>query len=62
MSQGANNELDTASGSPRRPREHSPWNNKAEGLGGLEVDRDLEFRRLHERQIGGFVPFRISST
>jgi hypothetical protein len=43
-------------------REHSPWNNKAERLGGPEVDRDLEFRRPRDRQIGGFVPFSITST
>jgi hypothetical protein len=34
--------------------EHSARNNEAERLGGLEVDCHLEFRRPHDRQIGGF--------
>jgi hypothetical protein len=28
---------------------------EAEGLGGLEVDDEIEFGRLHDRQVGGFL-------
>jgi hypothetical protein len=33
----------------------------AEGLRGLEIDNQLEFGRLHNRQVGGLAPLRIFS-
>src|SRR5262245_40069057 len=32
------------------------WNRKAERLCSLEVEYQIEFRRLHDRQVGGFCP------
>ena len=37
-------------------REHARWNGKAERLGGLEIDDQLELGWLHDRQVGGLVP------
>jgi len=32
--------------------EHAWWNRQAEGLGRLEVDDQLKFGRLYDRQVG----------
>src|SRR5271169_3231618 len=32
------------------------WHFEAERLGGLEVDHELEFGGLHDRQVGGLLP------
>src|SRR5258708_16249897 len=37
--------------------EHARWNGEAERLGGLEVDNEFEFGRLHDRHIGGLFAF-----
>src|SRR6266850_765974 len=36
-----------------RPPQHRLWDRQPECLGGLEVDREPELRRLFDRQIGG---------
>ena len=45
-----------------RPLQERRRDREAEGLGGLEVDHELELRRLLHRQITGRVPLRIRST
>ncbi len=35
--------------------EYRSWDGEAKCLSGLEVDRQLELRRLHHRQIGGLL-------
>src|SRR5215472_4285726 len=45
-----------------RPRQHRGRDSQAEGLGGLEVDDQLELRGPLDGQIPGFAPFRILST
>src|SRR5258707_15544723 len=37
-----------------RPLQERRWNRQAEGLGGLEVDDQLELRRLLDGQVAGF--------
>ena len=37
-----------------RPREHRRWDRQAEGLRGLQIDDELELRRLLDGQIGRF--------
>src|SRR5215510_7636420 len=37
-----------------RPRQQRWWDRQAESLGSLEVDDELELRRLLDRQVGGF--------
>src|SRR5713101_2339795 len=41
--------------------EHARWNGEAERLGGLEVDNEFEFGRLHDRHIGGLFAFDNSA-
>src|SRR4249919_3694676 len=36
-------------------REHFGWNLKAEGPGSIEIDDQLEFSWLHNRQVGGLL-------
>jgi hypothetical protein len=45
-----------------RPRQYRRWDREAEGLRGLEVDREVEPRRLLDGEVGGLrAPFRILS-
>ena len=39
-------------------RDKGRRNRDAKGFGGLEVNRQLEFRGLHDRQMGRLSPFR----
>jgi hypothetical protein len=41
-------------------QKHRLGNRHAKGVGGLEIDRELELRRLLDRQIGGPRPFEDS--
>ena len=34
-----------------RPQQHGPWDRQPERLGGLEIDDQLELRRLLDRQV-----------
>jgi len=45
-----------------RPLQERRRERQTEGLGGLEIDDQLELRRLLEGEIGGLGAFRILST
>ena len=38
------------------------WEGEAEFLGGLQVEDEVERRRLLHREVGGLAPLRILST
>jgi hypothetical protein len=42
-------------------RKQVRWYSKAERFGGLEVDDELEFRRLHHRQVSRLLTFENSA-
>jgi hypothetical protein len=45
--------------SPRRRRSVAQWHSEAQRFGCFQVDQELEFCRLHHRQIVGFSPASI---
>ena len=50
--------MEDSSNDPIRPRQHIRRNRQTDLLGGLQIDHELELRRLLDRKIGGLGSFQ----